>query len=305
MQASEAPPPDPDVAPGDRDTNGAIGYAASAASLVTLTTSSFGADGPAGGDAATATTYALKVTDDTFSGVKATDGTNIYLYDDGNGVILGRLGDDSDATADQPNASGDVVFALAIDSDTGEVYIAQWSSLLQTNTSDDDEPVALANDALEVEVTITDGDGDTDTDTAFVGNQIIFEDDAPSQDGGTTELLVHEDALDNFDPAFVAPGTEGSTGNRENPSQITFTYITAAALLGLVDFGTDGAGAFELNLSLSGTTGLTSQTQAINWANVGATLEGQSTDGRTIFGVEEVAQGSAEYSRGRYRCCHF
>jgi len=106
---------------------GAIGFARSGGSLVNVTGGSAGTDGPA----AQELTYALHVTDGTFSGVSTTEGTQIFLYNgtgSAAGLVLGRVGTEGGAT-DTANASGTVAFALAANSLTGEVFISQYLSL--------------------------------------------------------------------------------------------------------------------------------------------------------------------------------
>src|SRR5262249_17843930 len=81
----------------------AIGFAASSGALANASGGAFGTDGPHTG---LSEVFSLSVTDGTFSGLKTTEGANIYLYNGSGpteGLILGRVGFDSDAIADAPN----------------------------------------------------------------------------------------------------------------------------------------------------------------------------------------------------------
>ena len=76
---------DPDVAP----ASGPIGYARSGGSLLTISSGDAGADGPG----ANPLTYAISVSNGTFSGVETTAGTKVFLYNGSGataGLILGR-----------------------------------------------------------------------------------------------------------------------------------------------------------------------------------------------------------------------
>ena len=124
---------DGDVAPGALD-DGALSFAASTGSLLTISTLNFGADGPFGGSAATGTSISLKVTNGTYSGVQTTDGHDVFLYAGTGaltGLVLGRIGIEASATPghDTADPNGKVAFALTVDA-TGKVYIADYVSLL-------------------------------------------------------------------------------------------------------------------------------------------------------------------------------
>ena len=156
--------------------SGAIGFAASLASLVVLS-GDFGTDG------AKSTDFALKVADGAFSGIRTTEGADIFLYNGVGpeaGLILGRVGGDTSAVVggDTPDAGGVVAFALAVDPSTGKVFVAEYLSLEHTNTASADEQVQIISTALQMEVTLTDGDDDTSKTSVDVGQLIHFEDDA-------------------------------------------------------------------------------------------------------------------------------
>ncbi len=210
---------------------GPLGYAAGGAAIVSLSGGSFGADGQA---ASGATTYALKVTNATFSGVSTTEGTQIFLYDNGSGVIVGRVGTEAGGT-DTANPTGTIAFAITIDPLTGFVYMVQYLSLNHPlgGATNPDDSVSLTNSALQVTVTYKDGDGDTATSTPVnIGSSISFEDDAP-------QFTIINDGLD--------AGT-GVSISAPNPATNT-TYFGQFADW---QFGADGAQATP---TLSGVTG--------------------------------------------------
>ena len=192
---------DTDVAPGSLN-DGALSFAASSGSLVSLGTLNFGADGPAGGTAASGTSYALKVTTaGIFSGLQTTEGHDVFLYLQTTGpmagLILGRVGIEASSTAglDTPDPNGTVAFALAIDPASGKVYIADYLSLHNpiagSTPAAYDDPINLAPNTVGVVVTLTDGDGDTiSTSGTDVSSRIKFQDDVPTahvDSGNVTE----------------------------------------------------------------------------------------------------------------------
>ena len=182
---------DTDVAPGSLD-DGALSFAASSGSLVSLVTLNFGADGPAGGTAASGTSYALKVTTaGIFSGLQTTEGHDVFLYLQTTGpmagLILGRAGIEASSTAglDTPDPNGKVAFALAIDPASGKVYIVDYLSLHNpiagSSPAAYDDQINLAPNTVGVVVTLTDGDGDTiSTSGTDVSSRIGFQDDGPT-----------------------------------------------------------------------------------------------------------------------------
>ena len=161
-------------------------------SLVSFGTLNFGADGPAGGTAASGTSYALKVTTaGIFSGLQTTEGHDVFLYLQTSGptagLILGRVGIEASSTPglDTPDPNGKVAFALAIDPASGEVYIADYLSLRNplagSTPAAHDDQITLAPNTVGVVVTLTDGDGDTiSTPGTDVSSQIRFQDDGPT-----------------------------------------------------------------------------------------------------------------------------
>ena len=171
-----SPGSDPDVS---HDVDGAIGYALSetsngtvnsVASLITAAGGSFGADGPG------TTLFKLTVIELRPPGLTLTDGAAITLSLDGDGRVIGTV------EAGDPNGlTGKTAFAIAIDQTTGELKVEQYLSLHNPDATNPNEPVNLANGAVQVQATITDGDGDTAISNVLnIGAEIGFRDDAPT-----------------------------------------------------------------------------------------------------------------------------
>ena len=170
---------DPDV-PGPSLDNGALSFAASSRSLVSLGTLNFGADGPA---ASGAEKFALTV-NNAASGLTLTDGAAITLSLDGSGRIIGTV------AAGDPNG-GKTAFAIAIDPVTGEVYVAQYLSLHNPNAANPNDSVMLAAGSVGVTVTLTDGDGDQVSSVATdVSSRIRFLDDGPTAPTVTVSAAI-------------------------------------------------------------------------------------------------------------------
>lgn len=201
---------DPDVPP----ASGAIGYAQSILPVVFNTDPfglNFGADFPP-----EAVTFSLQVTDETFSGVKTTEGVNVYLYNE-SGLIVGRLGNDSDATADDPNANGTIAFAIAIEPD-GRVDLAQYLSLHHPNTNSDDENISLADGAVSAVLSVTDSDGDTVSDSADISGHIRFDDDGPDVHVGHSGVDA-DTLLVNLDETVQPDNATNPNSDRYNTAE--------------------------------------------------------------------------------------
>ena len=131
--------------------------------LVSLTGSLTGADSAG---ATTEVTLLSELGDGADSGLKTTDGTDIFLFQNGN-IIEGRVG----------GAAGPVAFALTIDN-TGLVTVAQYLSLQHLDPTNPDDSLVLSG-RIAAQVTVTDGDGDVSTIVVGIGAAIIFKDDGP------------------------------------------------------------------------------------------------------------------------------
>jgi Fe-S cluster assembly iron-binding protein IscA len=233
----------------------AIGFARSTSSLVTLDTQDFGVDGAA---TSNSTVYAFVDPAGAPAGVRTTEDQDIFLFLE-NGLIVGRY--ESDGSAGQVDINDDAAFALAIDPETGEIFVVQYVSLEQltpgTGTSpvdSHDEPIALTDSSVQVAVTITDGDGDTDTSTASVGAQIKFDDDGPTAAINETGTMVLHDETpgvdllsDDQDPPVPAIFPAGAIGWAQSSGAVVDAVGT--------DFGSDGAAALNdtvFSLSVAG-----------------------------------------------------
>lgn len=174
-------------------------YATGSTAVVSFA-ANFGADGPLNGNAVTAAAYSLNTTNGIDSGLKTTDGHEIYLFKEGS-LIVGRYdGDNSGTVTDgfdntTHNSDGSFVdpaaFALAMNS-TGEVSVALFVSLNQPDQAtfangfnSYDEGVYLNSGTVSATVTVTDGDGDTASQSADISKVVRFEDDGPTVSGVT------------------------------------------------------------------------------------------------------------------------
>src|SRR5262249_51980228 len=122
------------------------GYAAGSAAVIDSSASNFGSDGQAA-TGATADSLAVSAPGRD-SGVTTDDGTAILLFKEGD-LVVGRIGSQAGAAA----------FAVAINSSTGVLSMAQYSAVKHANTSDPNDLTSLTNTALQAVVTIKDGDG--------------------------------------------------------------------------------------------------------------------------------------------------
>ncbi len=210
---------DTNVPSGSLD-HGALSFASSGTSLVSFTPV-FGADGPA---ATNSETFALTLKSAT-SGLTLTDGTGITLSIS-NGMIIGTAGTDSVNSA----LSGKVAFAIAIDSTTGEVYVAQYLSLHQPNASDSNDVVTLAANSVGLTVTLTDRDGSQASSTADISTHVKFYDDGPSIANVQTAVVpdvANASFNGTWQPTFGADGRaqpDGAGQSRDGHGPAGSTY---------------------------------------------------------------------------------
>ncbi len=269
---------DPDV-PNTPDAAGYISHAVSSVPLVS-NVSHFGADGPLGNNATTATSYAFVVNAQApSSGLFVTDGSPINLQLVG-GVVVGVV---SGGAFD-----GKAAFAISIDSATGVATIEQYLSLQHPINTNPNDLVFLKDGSLSVQVTITDGDGDQASKSADVSHQISFADDGPTNNETTQTQTVFEDGLTN------ANSNNQSVGNSEpGHTEVTATY-TAAQILSLVNIGSDGPGSVKLaGVALEGVlTGLQSQGVAVTYHAVSGTEIDGVAGGRVVFTLVDDGAGN-------------
>jgi T1SS-143 domain-containing protein len=230
-----------------------IQIAQSGAAMFSTAGSTYGADGPGG-----ASVFGLHVVNGTDSGLNATDGRSIYLYQEGN-LIVGREGD---AGTDAANAGGPVAFALSIDSATGQITLAEYTAIQHPDHSDPNEalaPQTIAVGAAEVTFTVTDGDHDTSVATVDLNGLIQFRDDGPSVTA-QTNLIVNgsfEQGHDDLQAGqwsiyhtLSGTWTSADTGNGNVPFEVQVNNSNGSGPGGVP--AEDGQALIELDSDLSG-----------------------------------------------------
>ncbi|MWK55284.1 tandem-95 repeat protein, partial [Pseudomonas otitidis] len=155
------------------------------------------------------------------SGLFTTAGSPITLALE-NGLVVGRDG------------SGNAVFAIAIDPDSGQLSVVQYESLRHPDTGSNDEGLDLSG-LVRAVFTVTDGDGDKATASADIGSAIRFEDDGPTAlirvtEGGSVTL----DESAGLQNGTATPGVPGDAGNQD-----TSDPAVAALFSGVVNAGSD------------------------------------------------------------------
>ncbi|TXG97842.1 MAG: VWA domain-containing protein, partial [Nevskiaceae bacterium] len=151
--------------------------------------------------------HALKIpAQGTDSGLTTTDGHKIFLYQDPDGVVVGRVADD----AGNPNPSGEAAFAVSI-SGVNTVSVVQYEPLHHNDGTNPDDGVQLANGSLNVVLVVTDGDGDQGVSNAVdISHNITFKDDGPTAQDLSNTTPVHEgDANQIIGKVIFDAGTDG------------------------------------------------------------------------------------------------
>ncbi|MGV3576339.1 MAG: DUF5801 repeats-in-toxin domain-containing protein [Devosia sp.] len=216
----------------DVDGSGAIGFAKED-KLISFGTD-FGTDGKASSNN-TVFSLVLKGGNGQDSGLKTTEGATIKLYLE-KGIIVGRVGD----------ANGVAAFAIAVDSDDGDISMVQYLSIQHpTGGNSHDESVGLdlvGTNAIEVQLTIKDGDGDTDSKSVDISDAIGFQDDGPSI--AVDRVKNGHDYLE-LKTALLDETTQGgnpndNTGNKD--WSLTTDPATAVAI-GQVTSSASGSGS--------------------------------------------------------------
>jgi Ca2+-binding RTX toxin-like protein len=235
------------------DVPGALGQAS--AVLVSATGSAYGADDEGG-----TTAFSLSIASEgTDSGLATTDGTSIFLYDNG-GVIEGRVGGET----------GEVAFDFGIDATSGEVTLTQYLSLFHGDSpSNYDEAVQLASGVISAVVTVTDGDGDVATDDVDVSGLFSFEDDGPTA-GTATATSLDDEGLTNGIPG---------QGVGDIPGELTSTSGSLPYNYGSDSPGTVGFAAMHNQAGVVGAENVT-----YNWDGNTNTLTAVSARG-TVFTI--------------------
>ncbi|CAN7634698.1 DUF5801 repeats-in-toxin domain-containing protein [Pararhizobium sp. LjRoot238] len=188
------------------------GYAQDPSAVVSSTGSSFGADQEGGTTAFSLAVSAAGVD----SGLDTTDGTSIFLFKEGD-LVVGRIG----------GAAGQTAFAVAINSATGVVSVAQYASILHpTPGASHDESVNITDGALLAVVTVTDGDGDTATSSTGIGDAVQFQDDGPA-------IGLISDGLVDFAAGSTVTKTLSGVVGADDPA--TYSITSSPATLTILD----------------------------------------------------------------------
>lgn len=195
-------------------------------SFAGLFTPTFGTDGEAATDALV---YELGIGTTNSGLVDTATGNTVFLFLSADGTtITGREGADlSDAE------TGETVFVITVDPETGEVTLDQQRAIVHP-TTDPDESKALADDVITLTLAATDGDTDTAGRTTNIGDRFVFKDDGPSA-GTNTAVQLDDETAQTTEAAANSGGTGDASG-------------TSATASGTLDhaFGNDGAGTVLL-----------------------------------------------------------
>jgi VCBS repeat-containing protein len=251
-------------------------------SFASVFTPTFGADGAA---AANSTTYALGITAGPTGLVDTLTNQAVVLSVVG-GVVQGRT-----ATSDE------LVFTVSVAAN-GTVTLDQSRAVVHTPNSGPDQPTSLSADNLiTLTATVTDADGDTATATANIGQNLVFEDDAPVANDDMAGLTEGGPISVTFD--VDTNDTDGADGFGSR----TFTSLTGT--YGTITINGDGtqtyaltaAGQTAINALAPGATltdiftyTLTDKDGDSDPATLTVTLTG-TDDGVTITNLVPEAQG--------------
>ena len=268
----------------------AIGFARAGDGVMpAIIDANYGADGPAtsGG-----LSYALSIpgaNGTVNSGLSTTDGSEIYLSLE-DGLVVGRVdqGNDSGFAL----ASDPVAIAIAIDAATGELFTAQYLSLLQPDPAQADEAVTLAHDSVLVNVTATDGDNDTAVANPVpIGDLIAYQDNAPPV---TADVSVATDE----NSAVSGTVADNTTDPDNAATDLTYSMVGAVPT-GLSFNGMDGSFNFDPggNFEALG-AGDSTQVSFQYQANDGADDSNISTVTITINGVNDAPVAVADSNTG-------
>lgn len=261
---------DPDVA--HTPSGGpAIGYAHSALPVVINSTVNYGADFPP-----ESAVFSLQTTDGTYSGVKTTDGHNIYLYNV-DGYIVGRVsGDGVPGSSGDANDHGQIAFAITIEQG-GNIDVAQYLSLQHPNTASNDETISLNDSAIQAQLVVTDSDGDAVPAVADIGSHIRFDDDGPKLVGRSDAYTADEDDILDLQSVGSHPNDGNSDGSFTGApiDNIAGPAYLSGNLANFVDFGADGPGGFKFSgdtISTLQNLSLSSKGVDLSYTMVGNTL---------------------------------
>ena len=242
------------------------GFAQNPTAVVSSTGSSFGTDSVGGTTAFSLAVSAAGVD----SGLDTTNGTSIFLVKEGD-LVVGRIG----------SAVGAAAFAVAINSTSGVVSVAQYASLKHPVGTNPDDSVSITDSALLAVVTVTDGDGDKATSSTGIGDAVQFQDDGPAAaivQGAAT--VAHDETAgvqadaDDTTAAAVAALFAGVANVNSDLSPAGFAQDATPVVNSTgSSFGADQEG------------GTTAFSLAVSAAGVDSGLD--TTNGTSIFLVKE------------------
>jgi VCBS repeat-containing protein len=193
------------------------------ASFASVFTPAFGADGAA---AANSVTYALGIGAGATGLVDSATNEAVVLVLNGN-IVEGRT-----ATT---NA---LVFTVGVAAN-GTVTLDQSRAVMHTPDSGPDQPASLAGDNLiTLTATVTDGDGDTASATANIGQNLVFEDDAPVANDDSAGLTEGGPIAVSFDVDTNDNAGADGFGSR------SFTSLTGS--YGTITINGDGTQTYTL-----------------------------------------------------------
>ncbi|WP_287309842.1 DUF5801 repeats-in-toxin domain-containing protein [Mesorhizobium sp.] len=177
--------------------------------------------------------------------------------------------------------SDDLVFTVSVDG-TGNVTLDQKRAVVHTPDSGPDQSTTLAAaNLVQLTATITDKDGDDESTTLDIGQNLVFEDDAPTITGSGTEAIATVDESD-----LATDGTANFSSNFNG------------------GYGADGAGTTTYALSvIAGASGLidTLTGEAVNLSvTPGGVVEGRTAIGNAlVFTVTVDAAGIVTLNQDR------
>ncbi|WP_027155073.1 DUF5801 repeats-in-toxin domain-containing protein [Mesorhizobium sp. WSM2561] len=205
-----------------------------------------------GADGAGTLTYALSVVAGPSGLVDTATNQAVVLSVTAGGVVEGRTA-----------VSDDLVFTVSVDG-TGNVTLDQKRAVVHTPESGPDQSTTLAAaNLVQLTATITDKDGDDESATLDIGQNLVFEDDAPSITASGTEAIATVDESD-----LATNGTANFSTN--------FNGV----------YGADGAGTTTYALSvIAGDSGLvdTLTGEAVNLSvTPGGVVEGRTAIGNAL-----------------------
>jgi VCBS repeat-containing protein len=194
------------------------------ASFASVFTPTFGADGAA---ATNSTTYALGIAAGSTGLVDSLTNQAVVLSVVG-GVVQGRTA-----------TSNDLVFTVSVAAN-GAVTLDQIRAVMHSPNSGPNQSTSLSADNLiTLTATVTDADGDTATATANIGQNLVFNDDAPVANDDAVGLTEGGPISVTFDvDTNDSDGADGF-GSR------SFTSLTGT--YGTITLNGDGTQTYTLN----------------------------------------------------------